>query len=311
MLRRHAELQRAKLGDIERVRRFGEENGFPVLPWPGFAYQPELVAEARLVAGQGIEGDRYLLGAGLFLLVLGLLIANGYEFLMSGKYWISVYPGVALLLTGGGPMGVGATAGVVRFLEERQVGYDWGVPNIRIPIVVGAVMSSSPVAIVVGPPPSSPVAIVVGRSKMAAPPRRTTLPATHVPRWLAAARVFDICSTGTKIDRSQRVIGDRLSVISDRASDAPGTIPMTSAAAETATHADSRGASGSGGRRAVAPASSAARQSHDASSRRCARSRWLSATAAASGGVDGNAVANGKAGDVGSDFGDDTGGVAA
>jgi peptide/nickel transport system permease protein len=30
---------------------------------------------------------------------LGLLIANGYEFLLSGKYWISVYPGVALLLT--------------------------------------------------------------------------------------------------------------------------------------------------------------------------------------------------------------------
>ncbi len=30
---------------------------------------------------------------------LGLLIANGYEYLMSGKYWISFYPGVALLFT--------------------------------------------------------------------------------------------------------------------------------------------------------------------------------------------------------------------
>ena len=30
---------------------------------------------------------------------LGLLIANGYEVLMSGKYWISVYPGIALLVT--------------------------------------------------------------------------------------------------------------------------------------------------------------------------------------------------------------------
>lgn len=30
---------------------------------------------------------------------LGLLIANGYEALLSGKYWISVYPGIALLLT--------------------------------------------------------------------------------------------------------------------------------------------------------------------------------------------------------------------
>jgi peptide/nickel transport system permease protein len=30
---------------------------------------------------------------------LGLLIANGYEYLLSGKYWISVYPGIALLIT--------------------------------------------------------------------------------------------------------------------------------------------------------------------------------------------------------------------
>jgi L-aminopeptidase/D-esterase-like protein len=46
----------------------------------------------------------------------------------------------ALLLTGGGPMGLGASAGVVRFLDERRVGYDWGVPNVRVPIVVGAVV---------------------------------------------------------------------------------------------------------------------------------------------------------------------------
>src|SRR5215471_8143320 len=39
---------------------------------------------------------------------------------------------------GGGPMGLGMSAGVVRFLEEHNVGYDWGVPNLRIPIVVGA-----------------------------------------------------------------------------------------------------------------------------------------------------------------------------
>jgi L-aminopeptidase/D-esterase-like protein len=46
----------------------------------------------------------------------------------------------AVLLTGGGPMALGATAGVVRYLEEKQVGYDWGVPNVRIPIVIGAVI---------------------------------------------------------------------------------------------------------------------------------------------------------------------------
>ena len=44
----------------------------------------------------------------------------------------------AIVLTGGGPMGLSATAGVVRFLEEQRVGYDWGVPNVRVPIVVGA-----------------------------------------------------------------------------------------------------------------------------------------------------------------------------
>lgn len=30
---------------------------------------------------------------------LGLLIANGFEYMLSGKYWISFYPGVALLVT--------------------------------------------------------------------------------------------------------------------------------------------------------------------------------------------------------------------
>ena len=45
-----------------------------------------------------------------------------------------------ILLTGGGPMGLEAVAGVVRHLEAAQVGYDWGVPNVRIPIVVGAVI---------------------------------------------------------------------------------------------------------------------------------------------------------------------------
>jgi len=44
----------------------------------------------------------------------------------------------AILLAGAGPMALGASAGVVRFLEENKIGYDWGVPNVRIPIVVGA-----------------------------------------------------------------------------------------------------------------------------------------------------------------------------
>ena len=29
---------------------------------------------------------------------LGLLISNGYQYLLSGEYWISFYPGVALVV---------------------------------------------------------------------------------------------------------------------------------------------------------------------------------------------------------------------
>ena len=43
-----------------------------------------------------------------------------------------------LLLTGGGPMGLAAVAGAVRYLEEHKTGFDWGIPNVRVPIVVGA-----------------------------------------------------------------------------------------------------------------------------------------------------------------------------
>src|SRR2546427_493657 len=45
-----------------------------------------------------------------------------------------------LLLTGGGPMGLAAVAGAVRYLEEHKTGFDWGIPNVRVPIVVGAVI---------------------------------------------------------------------------------------------------------------------------------------------------------------------------
>jgi L-aminopeptidase/D-esterase-like protein len=45
-----------------------------------------------------------------------------------------------ILLAGGGPMGLAAVPGVVKYLDERHIGYDWGTPNIRVPIVVGAVI---------------------------------------------------------------------------------------------------------------------------------------------------------------------------
>ncbi len=46
----------------------------------------------------------------------------------------------AILLTGGGPMGLGAVPGAVRYLEERKIGFDWGIRDVRVPIVVGAVI---------------------------------------------------------------------------------------------------------------------------------------------------------------------------
>jgi L-aminopeptidase/D-esterase-like protein len=46
----------------------------------------------------------------------------------------------ALFLTGGGVVALPAFGGVLRFLEEKKVGFDWGTPNLRIPIVVSAVI---------------------------------------------------------------------------------------------------------------------------------------------------------------------------
>src|SRR3954462_4562240 len=46
----------------------------------------------------------------------------------------------ALFLTGGGLFGLPAAAGVIRFCEEHKFGFDWGTPDLRIPIVVSAVI---------------------------------------------------------------------------------------------------------------------------------------------------------------------------
>ncbi|HXW06257.1 MAG TPA: P1 family peptidase [Vicinamibacterales bacterium] len=46
----------------------------------------------------------------------------------------------AMFLTGGGVLALPAAGGVLRYLEERKVGFDWGNPGLRIPIVVSAVI---------------------------------------------------------------------------------------------------------------------------------------------------------------------------
>lgn len=59
-----------------------------------------VVATVQVAHAVALEATLSFLGLGLPPTEpsLGLLIANGYEYLLSGKYWISVYPGVALLL---------------------------------------------------------------------------------------------------------------------------------------------------------------------------------------------------------------------
>jgi L-aminopeptidase/D-esterase-like protein len=46
----------------------------------------------------------------------------------------------AIFLTGGGILALPAAGGVLRYCEERKIGFDWGTPNLRIPIVVSAVI---------------------------------------------------------------------------------------------------------------------------------------------------------------------------
>ena len=48
-----------------------------------------------------LEATLSFLGVGLPVTEpsLGLLIANGFEYMLSGKYWISFFPGIALLVT--------------------------------------------------------------------------------------------------------------------------------------------------------------------------------------------------------------------
>jgi len=60
-----------------------------------------VVATVQIAAAIALEATLSFLGLGLPITEpsLGLLIANGYTYLLSGKYWISFFPGVALLAT--------------------------------------------------------------------------------------------------------------------------------------------------------------------------------------------------------------------
>ena len=59
-----------------------------------------VVAMVQIAAAISLEATLSFLGLGLPITEpsLGLLIANGFSYLLSGKYWISLFPGLALLL---------------------------------------------------------------------------------------------------------------------------------------------------------------------------------------------------------------------
>jgi len=64
---------------------------------------PPLIVIAALQVASAISLEATLSFLGLGLPVtepsLGLLIANGFDYMMSGRYWISLFPGLMLLLT--------------------------------------------------------------------------------------------------------------------------------------------------------------------------------------------------------------------
>ncbi|MEM0934347.1 MAG: ABC transporter permease [Pseudomonadota bacterium] len=60
-----------------------------------------VVATVQVANAIALEATLSFLGLGMPVTQpsLGLLIANGFEFILSGRYWISTYPGIALLVT--------------------------------------------------------------------------------------------------------------------------------------------------------------------------------------------------------------------
>ena len=59
-----------------------------------------VIATIRVASAITLEATLSFLGVGVPVTEpsLGLLVASGFDFLMSGEYWISVYPGIALVI---------------------------------------------------------------------------------------------------------------------------------------------------------------------------------------------------------------------
>ncbi|MHB2168722.1 ABC transporter permease [Alsobacter sp. R-9] len=59
-----------------------------------------VVATVQIASAIALEATLSFLGLGLPVTEpsLGMLISNGFQYMMSGRYWISIYPGVALII---------------------------------------------------------------------------------------------------------------------------------------------------------------------------------------------------------------------
>ena len=60
-----------------------------------------VIATVQVARAIALEATLSFLGLGVPVTEpsLGLLISNGYQYMLSGKFWISFYPGIALLIT--------------------------------------------------------------------------------------------------------------------------------------------------------------------------------------------------------------------
>ena len=94
---------------VERGREYIEAArclalpGWRILLWhllPNCLPPLIVVATVQVASAIALEATLSFLGLGLPITEpsLGLLIANGFSYLLSGKYWISLFPGLALLL---------------------------------------------------------------------------------------------------------------------------------------------------------------------------------------------------------------------
>ena len=95
---------------VERRREYIEAAQVLALPPSRIVFRhllpnclPPLIVVATVQVAHAISLEATLSFFGLGLPItepsLGLLISNGFNHLMSGRYWISFYPGVALLVT--------------------------------------------------------------------------------------------------------------------------------------------------------------------------------------------------------------------